>query len=97
MEKALYEIAHALNRLTILKALEIQAASIREADGKTPDEAEVVTSLQKAEWFLRETTRDVTSDGLCSVINDAEKAIFRIAEESGIKSPAVQWNRDHEK
>lgn len=50
--KALYEIAQALNRLTLLKAIELHAASIRENGVLMAKQCEGDSSIQKVEYAL---------------------------------------------
>ena len=85
--KALYEIAQALNRLTLLKAIELHAVSVREcgvsiSEGREEDAGE--SSIQKAAYDLMDA--GAYSATLVSIADDAGAAILRIAEDTDVDS-----------
>lgn len=89
--KALYEIAQALNRLTLLKAIELHAVSIREGGVQIPqgcEEEAGESSIQKATYDLKDL--GAFSAGLVSIADDAGAAILRIDEDTDAESPSVK-------
>ncbi len=77
----LAEIALALNRLTILKTIEMKAAEFRESGFDKP------SSYYKAEEELNASGFCYAS--YCDVVDDAENAIHDIARATDADSPAV--------
>lgn len=77
----LAEIALALNRLTILKAIEMQAADIREGGLDKP------STYAQAEDELQD--RGVCYANISDVVDDAENAIHSLVQEIGVSSDSV--------
>lgn len=88
--KALYEIAQALNRLTLLKAIELHAVSVREGGVQIPEELEEdvgKSSIQKAAYDLMDA--GAFSATLTSIADDAGTAILEIDEDTDADSPST--------
>lgn len=82
--KALYEIAQALNRLTLLKAFELRARSIDQGDCTELTES---SSLVRASNYFE--CRSVTATDIDDIASDASTAIYRMHENGQAESGAI--------
>lgn len=91
VENAIYEAAQAINRLVLLKTLELHAVNVREGMALPPAAEDLETSIQKAGYDLG--SRGCMRSWLTSVANDAETAIVNI-HKKGAHSQAIADDRE---